>query len=218
MNKDIKAVLFDLDGTLTDSLKDIAEAANNALRIRGHRTFETEEYKYFLGRGLYNLMKAICPAECATEEELKALYDLHAEYYSIHGTDSTKPFDGMLALLTELKNRGLKLAVVSNKHQPGTLEVVSSLFQDGTFDYITGLQDGFTPKPAPDLALHAAKQLGFSPEECAFVGDTEMDLQCGESAGMYVIACSWGFRTVAELKKLGAQRIAEHPSDILKFL
>ncbi len=212
----IKAVIFDLDGTLTDTIGDLAAAVNFVLQKNGYPTHKTEEFYYFVGTGSYNLVKKASP-ENLPEEKIFSMVEEFFEYYGEHYLDRTKPYDGVSEMLFVLKQKGIGLAVCSNKIQKMTEKVVEKFF-DGIFTYTFGQNDKFPLKPDPAAPLWIAEQLGAKPGEVIFVGDSGVDMKTGKNAGFTAVGVSWGFRTVNELRENGADYIIDSASELLKII
>lgn len=214
-----RAVLFDLDGTLLDSLEDLADSANYALRQRGYPVHALEAYKYFVGNGMAKLIERILPAERRdVPEERERLAAIYAPYYAAHSLDKTKPYDGIEEMLQALRERGIKTAVVSNKPDEPARQTVGAVFPAGTFDVVVGGLPAFPLKPAPDLALHVLGRLGVAPGEALFVGDTGTDMRTAKSAGCTAVGVTWGFRGREELLENGADRLIDRPRELFDLL
>ncbi|GHU53817.1 phosphoglycolate phosphatase [Clostridia bacterium] len=213
----VEAVLFDLDGTLLNSLDDLADAANYALFARGHKTHETEKYKYFVGNGVRVLMERIIPKERGTEEEIEATLEIYCEYYGKHSLDKSKPYDGITDLLKSLNGMGIKCAVVTNKPIEQAAFIIEKYFGK-LFDFVSGGREGVPLKPAPDMANLALSELGVSPENAFFLGDTKMDMQTAAACGAIPVGVLWGFRQRAELTENGAVHIISQPLELLNLI
>ena len=207
----IRAVIFDLDGTLLNTLDDLADSANFSLSQRGYPVHETERYKIFVGNGTNNLMERILPEDKRTPEELACLLDIFVERYAAHSLDKTRPYDGIAELLRALEARKIKTAVVSNKPDPDTKHVIFHSFGEGTFDVVAGGGAGFPLKPDPALTIHALSSMGVLARDAIFAGDTIMDMQTAKRAGCVAVGVTWGFRTRDELLKNGADHIIDAP-------
>ena len=216
----IKAVLFDLDGTLLNTLDDIADSANHALRTLGLPTHPTEDYKYFVGDGMTMLLKRILPDDRRSPELLDEITSIYASYYSEHAIDRTKPYAGVPEMLQALKKHdsALKLAVISNKPDEQVKITIDHFFEHGTFDYSSGGLDGVPLKPHPAMALRALEALCVGAQESVFVGDTGMDMQTAKSAGCLAIGAKWGFRSEAELKTNGADYLISSPEELVRLI
>lgn len=211
----IKAVLFDLDGTLSDTIHTIAYYGNLALSTHGFSGIPTDTYKKLVGNGRDLLIHRMLEYHNAdTEENYIKVGKKYDDEYENDVMYLTKPYDGTPELLKDLKKDGIKCTVLSNKPHNVTQPVVELLFGKGILDICAGAKPGVPIKPAPDGALEIVKELGLSPEECIFVGDTYVDITTGKNAGMKTIGVLWGFRDEEELKNAGADYIVSHPSEI----
>ena len=213
----IKAVLFDLDGTLADSLSDLADSTNYALSKMGFPSHERDEYKYLVGDGIPKLIERALPVGEKTEENKKKCFDIFMERYKEHYHDKTVAYDGIPDMLSELKEGGLKIAVISNKAEEMAVKVVEKLF-GGMFDVVAGKREGFPTKPDPALTLEVIRQLGVKPQECVLVGDSGMDMAAAVNAGAAPVGVLWGFRLEDELLKNGARYIVKSPAEIPEII
>ena len=214
-----KAVIFDLDGTLTDTLESMALASNKTLEYVGLKPRNVQEYKYFVGDGADVLVRRFLVAAGDIECNLfEKAYDAYMKQFAQDCTYKVKPYDGIEDMLSQLKDMGIKLAVLSNKPHLRAVEVIDKFFRENTFDIAQGHSIGMEKKPDPTEALAIAKKLGVKPNECIYVGDTDVDMQTGKSAGMYTVGVLWGFRDEKELRENGADYIARNPSDIFNLL
>lgn len=220
-----KAVIFDLDGTLSDSIHSLTYSGNEALREVGFGPFGEEDYKYFVGDGAANLIKRALRA--SGDEDLvhfDAVFRRYREIFAVHCMDGVKPYDGMCELLTALKERGLKLAVLSNKPHEETVKVVETLFGKGTFDVIQGQCQELPIKPSPQGVFRILERLGADggekllPENLLYLGDTGTDVLTGRGAGAFTIGVLWGFRKQEELLENGADALIARPMEALRFL
>ena len=208
----IKAVLFDLDGTLTNTLQDIADAMNRALRLHGLPEWPLEAYRYLVGDGAKKL------AERAVRERQELALAVQKEYqayYETHTMVTTKPYDGVPEMLRALEEQGYKLAVFSNKPDADTKNVVAHFFPEVGWSVVRGQVAGVPVKPDPTGAFAAAEAMGVSPDEVLYLGDTSIDMACARNAGMHPVGAVWGFRTAQELTDSGAEWLACHPADIV---
>ena len=211
-----KAVIFDLDGTLLNTLDDLADSANHVLCELGFPTHDTDAYKYFVGNGIPKLIERCLPKD-KQEYHGKAL-SMFSEYYAAHSKDKTAPYEDIPKLLGELCDRGLLLGVITNKAHDIAVGVVEDYFGKGIFGCIRGLDSSIKAKPDPLGALSVAEKLGVRPDEVLYIGDSGVDMQTAENAGFISLGVLWGFRTKEELLKSGAKYIAEKPLDILNFI
>ena len=214
----IKAVLFDLDGTLVNSLYDLADSTNYALESMGFPTHETDKYRYFVGDGMPKLIERVLPEDKFTEEIHKECLRVFMAHYREHYVDKTRIYDGIEALLKKLKEKGLKLAVISNKQQQMAETVVSKLFGEDVFNIVCGKQEGYPAKPDPTLTLKIISDLGVKPEECVLIGDSGMDAAAAVNAGCTGIGVLWGFREEEELIQNGANYIVSSLDEILEVI
>lgn len=210
-----KLYIFDLDGTLVNSLYDLADSVNIVLERHGYPVRETEEYKYFVGNGALKLIERALPEDARSEENIKAIHDEFSEVYAEHMACKTREYDGIKELLTELKKCGCLMAVASNKPDRFSKMVVETVFGTGMFDSVYGKREGVPTKPSPDIMLDIMAELGVSPEDCVHSGDSNVDVATAHNAGIECIGCTWGFRPEEELTEAGADMIAHKPMDIL---
>ena len=213
----IKAVLFDLDGTLANSLEDLADSTNYALSVLGFPPHDICEYKYFVGDGIPKLIERALPDDNKAPEMQKKCLDIFMEHYREHYHDKTRAYDGIKELLDFIKKSGLKTAVISNKAQEMAEKVVSKLFGNA-FDAVAGKREGYPAKPNPSLTLEVVKEIGLTPDLCALVGDSGMDMAAAVNGGLLPIGVLWGFRTKKELLKNGAQYTVSAPKQIIDII
>ena len=211
----VKAALFDLDGTLTNTLTDIASAMNRALRLHGLEEFSVNDYRYLVGDGVRKLAERACRGRTEMEDSVRQEYQA---YYREHAQERTAPYEGVTEMLEELAREGIRLAVLSNKPHEDTCAVVAHYFPGIDFKVVRGQVEGTPVKPDPAGALAIAEAMGFQPEEFVYLGDTATDMRCAVNAGMRPIGVLWGFRTAEELLESGAQALIEHPSQLLGLL
>lgn len=211
-----KAIIWDLDGTLLNTLSDLAAAVNAALRMHGLPERTTEEVRLAVGNGIRKLIERTVPAG-ASEEITDAVFQSFKEYYKDHMSDSTAPYEGIPELLSDLSRVGVKMAIVSNKADFATKALARQYF-DGVIDAAVGEKEGVRKKPAPDAVFAALADLSVSPADAVFIGDSDVDVETGKNAGMDVIAVSWGFREEALLRKAGAEKICRTPAQLREYL
>lgn len=214
--KDNKTIVFDLDGTLVDTLNDLATAVNSSLLSCGYPTHSLSDYRYYVGNGVWNLVRRALPLEQQNDplivQHVKELFD---KYYSQMYLNSSAPYPGIIDLLNALKAHGMQLAVVSNKPHKFTCAMVEHFFPD-IFLCIFGHRDGIAKKPDPVSVLEAAKICKGN--SLWYIGDSDVDIETGKNARASTIGCSWGFRGEKELLEAKADFIAQRPSDILRIL
>lgn len=212
-----KAVIFDLDGTLVDSLADLSDSVNLMLKSYGFPTHEMEKYRYFVGNGSKKLMERTLPRDKAASAEFieEALVKYKA-IYKERLLEKTRPYNGVRELLAELKSRGIPLAVCTNKHNDAALTIVKILFAPGTFEEVLGDRPGFPKKPNPATPLEIASHLGVKPDEVAYLGDTSVDMETAVHAGFLPVGVLWGFRPEEELVKSGAKVLLKAPLELLE--
>lgn len=215
---EIKAVLFDLDGTLLDTLSDLADAMNVVLADMGLPCHPDDAYRYFVGDGLEILARRVLPQECRKQPFLSRCIEGMKARYSDHWADNSKPYAGIADLLNELTCRDLNLAVLSNKPDYFTSLLVNHFLPHWRWSHVRGARLDTPRKPDPCGALAIAEQLALAPRDFLYLGDTATDMQTARAAGMYPVGVSWGFRTVKELEESGAKVVLDHPLDLLKLL
>lgn len=212
----IQAVLFDLDGTLADTIGDIGAAVNSLLAERGYPIHGIAMYKRMVGNGFANLMRRALPGNVSGDESLfSALAREAAARYAERSLETTKPFQGIPGLLETLTERGLRCAVLSNKPDAITKSMVAALFPTIKFLAVLGDRPGVPRKPDPAEALAIAASSGIPAERWAFIGDSGVDMETGSAAGMIPLGASWGYRSVEELLANGAAGILDTPMDFL---
>ncbi len=210
-----KAVVFDLDGTLLDTLADIAHAANRALATHGYPPHDIQAYRYFVGDGSAVLMSRALPEAQRTSHQVKACLDSFLEDYNRNWDQATQPYEGIPELLADLMEREISLAVVTNKPHRFTGQMMDHYFGDLPFNPVLGQRAGIPKKPHPQQALVAAEQMGVHPSACIFLGDSAVDMETARGAGMHSVGAGWGFRPARELYDAGAACVIDHPLDLL---
>ncbi len=214
--KKYKAVIFDLDGTLLDTLEDLKDSVNYALGNAGMPLRSLEEVRTFVGNGVWRLMELSVPGGEENSEFGRVFEDFKG-HYALHCNDKTAPYPHIMELLSELKKRGYQMAVVSNKFY-GAVQELRKLYFEGYIEIAIGEKEGIRRKPAKDTVVEALRQLGIDKEEAVYVGDSEVDIATAENTGMDCIAVAWGFRTREEQEKAGGKVFADDPLDILDLV
>jgi len=213
-----KAIILDLDGTLLDTILDITVTMNEALKRYNYPTFSVEDYKYFVGKGVDNLITRVIKAAEISET---AFPDLKSAYYEIYKKQSkihTKAYPGIKELIKKIKAKGLSVNVLSNKPHFQTVDVINHYFNPNTFTLVYGKKEEFLPKPDPASALDLIRKLKVDNEEVLYVGDTETDILTAKNAGFKAVGVLWGFRKETELVNAGADYIVSKPIEIIDLL
>lgn len=207
-----KAVLFDMDGTLLDTLADMAAAVNHILSVHGYPLRTVEEVRAFVGNGARKLMERALPPD-VTGDAFEALLEEYRQWYEAHACVKTAPYPGVPAVLAALHRDGVRCAVVSNKPDGATRELAARFFP-GLPAF--GQQDGIPAKPAPDMVYHALAELGVEASAAAYVGDSEVDVALARNAGLPLVAVSWGFRGREALEEAGAALVVDDAATLLE--
>ena len=213
-----KGIIFDLDGTLVNSLEDIADSMNNVLQrysLPGHKL---QAYKHFVGKGIKNLVREAIPEASQEEAFISQCYGSMMEEYRNNCVNKSQPYDGIVELLNSLTTFNMKLAVLSNKEHELTKKVVTALLPKCHFEEVIGVSADIPRKPNPFGALLISQQLGIEPENIIYVGDTDVDMQTANSAGMCAVGALWGFRTKEELMASGAKHLISQPLELNQIL
>ena len=210
------AVIFDLDGTLLNTLGDLRAATNHALEVRGLPPHSMEEIRQFIGNGIRLLICRAMP-EGTPEAEIDAALDDFKAYYAAHIHDRTVPYDGIPQLLTALRKRGIKVAVLSNKIDSAAQQLIEYFFP-GKTDVVFGEHVGVPRKPDPTSCRMVMQRLGVQPEQVLYVGDSGTDMQTAKNAGLYAVGVTWGFRSKEVLLEYGADILVHRPEQILQIL
>ena len=211
-------VIFDLDGTLLDTIADLAEAVNRALVACGFAEHPTDAYRFFVGDGVSKLFERALPPEARTAENIARIRTHFMPYYDAHNADLSRPYEGIVELLAELQSRGVKVAVASNKYQAATQKLVSHYFADTDFVAVFGQREGVAIKPDPQIIFDVLEVAGVTPEDVIYVGDSNVDMQTGPRAGVDTVGVSWGFRPREELAAHNPVAIIDHPLQLLDLL
>ena len=214
--ENIDTVIFDMDGTLLDTLEDIKDALNRALKIYGKKERSLEDVRKFVGNGARELVKRALDGEDFIRE-FDDILDEYVTYYKENSLIKTAPYDGIIEVLKELKNRDYKMAVVSNKPDGAVKELTEKLFPN-LMEVAIGESDDIAKKPAPDMVDEALKQMGVSKDSAIYVGDSEVDLMTATNSGLPCISVLWGFREKEILVEKGAQIFVDNPAELLELL
>ncbi len=214
----VQLVLFDLDGTLLDTIGDLAAACNAVLARRELPQHSYEEYCHFVGNGILRLVERALPEDLRTPEIVAAVRADFVAYYTAHIDLHTKPYAGIPELLKELSRRGISVAVASNKFQAGTEKLIRLFFPDTAFVAVLGQRVGVPLKPDPTVVREICATTGISPEEVLYVGDSGIDMQTAAAAGVRSVGVTWGFRSREELIETGAHHLVDRPEQILALL
>lgn len=209
-------IVFDMDGTILDTLEDLTDSMNHVLEEYGYATRSIDEIRSFVGNGLYNLVRLSLP-EGKSEEHIQQVLSSMKVYYGEHNNIKTRPYDGILDLIQGLRNKGYKTAVVSNKIDSG-VQALCELHYKGLFDVAIGEKDGIDRKPAPDMVYAALDILGVDKSRAAYVGDSEVDVATAKNAGLDMIAVGWGFRGEEFLISQGVSKVYQSPKQIGEYL
>ncbi len=214
-----KLCVFDLDGTLTNTLNTIAHYGNTALGAFGFQSIPTERYKLHVGNGAEVLiMRMLRDINKYNDEAFNKVYKYYNEIYDASPNYLTAPYEGICEVLGALSANSIKKAVFSNKPEYPVKKVVEEFFSDYRFDAVRGAAEGQPKKPDPTVLFSILDELNVSPDECVYIGDSDVDMQTGKSAGVFTIGAAWGFRTEKELREAGADVIAKSPKELIKIL
>ena len=211
--KEFETYVFDLDGTLLETLKDLAASTNYALRMHNMPEHSIEDVRMFVGNGVKKLMERAIP-NGIENPQFEEVYATFRQHYLEHNLDTTKPYEGIPELLAELKARGKKLAIVSNKFYAATQELARHFFPD-TIEVAIGERENIKKKPAPDTVIEALRQLGASRETAVYIGDSDVDIMTAKNCNMSCASVLWGFRNKKFLTEHGATFFVEKPSQLL---
>lgn len=213
-----RAVLFDLDGTLLDTIEDITSSMNSVLARFGFSGHGRDEYAYFVGEGIETLIHRALPEGHRDDSTVARCLAAMMEEYRAQGLNNTRPYPGIPDLLDSLQSRGVRMAVLSNKPDDSTRSIVSTLLPRWKFDMVLGSRPSVPLKPDPAAALEIAGRAGIAPEQFIYCGDTEVDMRLARAARMYPAGALWGYRTAEELLLSGAKVLLGEPGDLLNYL
>lgn len=212
-----KLAIFDMDGTLLNTLADLAMSCNYALSEGGFPTHGEDEYKAFVGRGPIYLIENALPENARDEATIKRTRQIFEDYYSEHSMDLTKPYDGTLEMLNAVRGSGMKISIYSNKPHDKAVPL-AELFFDSLYDSIAGFRDGVPPKPEPDTGREIMRRFGVTAKETVYIGDSDIDMQAAKNLGVYAVGVTWGFRTRTDLENSGADVIVDKMDDLIKII
>lgn len=214
-----KLVIFDLDGTLTDTLDSIERSANLTLDAFGYAPIERDQFRYFVGNGAQELIrKCLLHHGSTSQEELGEVFALYQQNFRENCMYHVRPYDGIPELLQALKDLGVRMAVNSNKPHPSSVKVVEEIFGRTIFDCIIGQSDGRRRKPAPDGVYAILEALSVEKDDVIYIGDTDTDMETGKSAGVFTVGALWGFRDEQELRGHHADAVIEKPMELLHYI
>lgn len=213
-----ESIIFDLDGTLLDTLDDLADSMNHVLRQRGFPIHDTEAYRYFVGGGAAALVRRALPLDEQSDELVAECIGDFREEYGANWNVKTRPYDGVADVLDALSARPVRMAIFSNKPDDFVRLCAREYFSTWEFAAVLGQRDGIPLKPDPAGAFEAARTLNAEPRDVLYVGDTGTDMQTAVNAGMFPLGVLWGFREEAELREHGAARLINKPSELLEFV
>ena len=213
-----KLVIFDLDGTLLDTIADLATATNHALHQLGYPTHDTDTIRTFVGNGINKLLERALPTEEKSEANVMRMRTHFIPYYDAHNADLSQPYPGIVALLEELQAEGVMIAVASNKYQEATCKLVAHYFPTIRFVEVLGQREGIPVKPDPCIVADILRQAQVSPKETLYVGDSGVDMQTARNAGVEAIGVTWGFSPRTELEDYHPRGIIDHAHELMEWV
>ena len=213
-----KLAIFDLDGTLLNTIEDLGYAANHALQAHGYPTHSIASYPFFVGNGVRRLIERVLPEDARTEATLDRLLITFKEYYNDHNTDYTKPYEGIPELLSLLSSRGVAIAVASNKYQAATEKLISHFFPTLSFIAVEGQKEGVPVKPDPSIVFEILAKAKTPKADTIYIGDSGVDMETARRACVDSVGVTWGFRPEKELVENHADTIVNSPGDIEKLV
>lgn len=214
----IRLIIFDLDGTLLNTISDLAHSTNYALKQNGFPEHPVEAYPYFVGNGINKLFERALPENEKTSENIARVREAFLPYYDKHNTDYTQPYEGIHELLQTLQSEGFMLAVASNKYQSATEKLIQKRFPDLSFTAVFGQREGIPVKPDPTIVCDILEIAGVSPNETLYIGDSGVDMQTAANSRITSIGVTWGFRPREELQTNGADYLVDSPAEILAII
>lgn len=213
-----RGVVFDFDGTLMDTLQDLADSVNSVLGQSGFQQHTLEEYRHFVGEGIEELARRVLPEGHRDQDTVTRTLAAVRKEYRRRWPDHTRPYPDIPGLLDALTARGMKMAIVTNKPDDSTRNMAASLLPAWKFDVIMGATEDLPRKPDPQGAIEAARLMGLPPGAILYVGDSDIDMKTANAAGMYAVGALWGFRTADELLRNGAKALIGNPLELLELL
>lgn len=211
-------IIFDLDGTLLDTVADLAESTNHALNLCGFPTHEPNAYKFFVGNGINKLFERVLPEGEKTQENIFLIRQHFLDYYSAHNADLTKPYPGIVDLLLNLQIGRIKLAVASNKYQKGTDKLIQHFFPEINFVAVFGQRDNVPTKPDPTIVLDILNMAKVEKKDVLYIGDSGVDMQTAQNSGIDAVGVTWGFRPRIEMEEYNPKYIVDNPFEILPIV
>jgi len=208
--------VFDMDGTILDTLEDLRDSLNVVLEKYGYPLKTLDEVRRFVGNGILKLIERAVPAECG-KEQIQLVYEDFILYYQEHSAEKTRPYEGIVTLLMDLKKTGMKLAVVSNKADKAVQDLCVQYFE-GLFDMAIGEREGMAKKPAPDMVNYVLDTLQIPKQEAVYIGDSEVDVATAKNAGLHLCAVEWGFRDIDVLRANGAEHVFADTESLKVYL
>lgn len=214
-----KLIVFDLDGTLLNTIADLAESTNHALKEFGFPLHEVNEYYYFVGNGINKLFERALPEDARSQENILKIRSSFVPYYDVHNADFSRPYPGIPEMLDNLQKRGFKLAVASNKYQAATEKLIKHYFPEIHFVAVLGQREGVPTKPDPSIVNDCMQRAGIeNKDEVLYIGDSNVDMQTALNAQVDAVGVAWGFRPESELKAFSPKYFAYKATDILNFV
>ena len=213
-----KLVIFDLDGTLLNTIADLAAATNQALQYYGYPIHDTDAYRFFVGNGINKLFERALPENERSEENILKIRSQFVPYYDKHNADFSRPYPGIAALLLALQKDGRKIAVASNKYQAATRKLIAHYFPEINFVEVLGQREGIPAKPDPSIVNDIIATAGVTKEEVLYVGDSNVDMQTAHNAGVTAVGVAWGFRPRTALEALHPAHIIEKAEELIPLL
>lgn len=211
-------VIFDLDGTLVNTIADLADSVNHALQTLGYPAQPYEKYPYFVGNGIYKLIERALPPESRDEATIRSVKAVFMDYYMLHNTDKSTVYNGVGELLQALAGKGVAIAVASNKVHEATVAMIARLFPGTEFACVLGQRDGVPTKPNPAIVDEILLKTAIERNEVLYVGDSGVDMQTAHNAGLTAVGVTWGLRPRSELEQNSADIIIDNPMELLEKL